>query len=141
MAGKSSHHEDNESIALWQRAQLNPILRDYLYHIANERKCSPKQGARLKRMGVRSGVSDYHLPIARGVYHSLWVELKPDVKGYYPDIATSQAEWRKLMRLAGNAAFIIKGWEMAIAIMLRYLALEEGEHIISTTRQGQYDRF
>jgi hypothetical protein len=30
-----------------------------LIHIANERKCTPKQGAFLKAMGVKSGVADY----------------------------------------------------------------------------------
>ena len=47
-----------------------------LYHIPNERKCTPQQGARLKRMGVKSGVPDLHLPVARGVYHGLYLEMK-----------------------------------------------------------------
>ena len=49
-----------------------------LYHIPNERKCTPQQGARLKRMGVKSGVPDLHLPVARGVYHGLYLEMKTE---------------------------------------------------------------
>ena len=51
-----------------------------LYHIPNERKCTPQQGARLKRMGVKSGVPDLHLPVARGVYHGLYLEMKTGVR-------------------------------------------------------------
>jgi len=30
-----------------------------LIHVANERKCTPMQGAMLKAMGVKAGVADY----------------------------------------------------------------------------------
>ncbi len=86
-----------------------------------------REAARLKRMGTRKGVFDYHLPVARGAYHSLWVELKADVTGYNPKTTPEQYDWRLKMRDQGNAAFIIKGWEAAISAMLLYLKLEPGE--------------
>ena len=104
----STHHEDNESIALWSRAQLNPILRDNLIHIPNGGKRNKREAGRMKRMGVRAGVHDYFLPVARGMYHGLWIELKPDVKGYYPSVSDGQREWRTKMRTQGYAEFIIK---------------------------------
>ena len=122
-----NHYEDQESIALWQRAQLDPVLRDYLFHIPNGGKRNKREAARFKRMGTRKGVHDYRLPLARGVYHSLWVELKPDVKGYYPSVSKEQLDWRKKMRDQGNAAFIVKGWERSIEIMLLYLSLYDDE--------------
>lgn len=131
-----NHYEDNESMALWQRAQLNPILRECLYHIPLGGKRPKREAARLKRMGTRKGVHDYHLPVARGIYHSLWIELKPDVKGYSPQIKPEQIEWRDKMRDQDNAAFIIKGWERAIAVMLLYLSLKEGEFIASSPNRG-----
>ena len=79
----------------------------------------------MKRMGVRAGVHDYFLPVARGMYHGLWIELKPDVKGYYPSVSDGQREWRTKMRTQGYAAFIIKGWESAIGIMLDYLNIPD----------------
>ena len=121
------HFEDAESIALWQRAQLDPVLRDYLIHVPNGGKRSKREAARFKRMGVRPGVSDYLLPVARGIHHSLWVELKPQVKGYYPKIGQEQTKWRTQMIGAGNAACIVKGWENAINVMLAYLRLKDGE--------------
>jgi hypothetical protein len=136
----ATHHEDNESITLWQRAQFDPVLREYLFHCPNGGNRAPREAARLKRMGVRPGVSDYILPVPRGIYHSLWVELKPDVKGYYPKISTQQVEWRTLMIGAGNAAYIVKGWEVAIDIMLQYVNLDPGEWIDSCRDpRSQYD--
>jgi hypothetical protein len=123
----TTHHEDNESIALWQRAQLDPVLRKYLYHIPNGGNRNPREAARMKRMGVRPGVHDYHLPVPRGIYHSLWVELKPDVKGYHPKIGAKQIDWRSKMIGVGSAAYIVKGWEFAIEIMLQYINLEPDE--------------
>lgn len=122
----ANHYEDSESMALWQRAQLNPILREYLIHIPNGGKRNPREGARMKRMGVRAGVSDYHLPVPRGKYHSLWIELKPIVKGKIPYVQPSQYEWRDKMRDQGCSAYVIHGWEAAIAVMLIYLKLGNG---------------
>ena len=45
-------------------------------HIANERKTSAASGVLLKKMGVRSGVSDCFFPRGNGVYAGLWIELK-----------------------------------------------------------------
>jgi hypothetical protein len=42
-----------------------------LYHVPNERKCSAVEGANLKRAGVKRGVPDLCLPVARGKYHGL----------------------------------------------------------------------
>ena len=94
----------------------------------------------MKRMGVRPGVHDYHLPVARGIYHSLWIELKPDVKGYYPKISKDQINWRSLMIEAGNAAYIVKGWETAIDVMLLYINLEPEEWLeFHRDPRSQYD--
>ena len=137
MASKKNNYEDAESRALWQRAQLNPILRDYLYHVPLGGKRNAKEAARMKGQGVRSGVHDYHLPVARGCYHGLWIELKPDVKGYYPTPTKDQLEWRDKMRDQGYAAFIIKGWENAIAVMLMYIDLKPDEPFIF--KPGKFD--
>lgn len=126
----AKHHEDQESIALWERAMLNPVLREHLYHIPNGGNRNPREAARMKRMGVRKGVHDYCLPVPRGIYHSLYIELKPDVKGYYPKASKEQKDWRQLMRQAGNAAYIIKGWENAIAVMLAYVQLQGDESLL-----------
>lgn len=110
-------------MALWERAQYSPTLRDRLFHIPNGGKRNPVEAARMKRMGVRKGVHDYFLPVARGPYHGLWVELKPDIKPK-ARATTEQREWREAMREEGYAAVIVVGWEAAIEVMLAYLTLE-----------------
>jgi len=112
-------------MALWSRAQLNPILRDFLLHVPNGGKRNKREAARMKRMGVRAGVHDYFLPVARGMYHGLWIELKPDVKGYYPSVTEDQRKWRQKMRDQQYAAYIIKGWERAHYVMMNYLDLSD----------------
>lgn len=46
------------NIVEWFNYQF-PKLEPDFHHFANERKCSIQQGAILKRMGVKRGVSDF----------------------------------------------------------------------------------
>jgi hypothetical protein len=99
--------------------QLIPVLRDYAYAVPNGGKRGKIEAARMKGMGVRAGVSDYHLPVPRGIYHGLWIELKAG-KGKPTD---SQLEWQEKMRGQGHAAYVCTGWERARAVCRWYLAL------------------
>ena len=89
----------------------------WLLHIPNERKCTPAQGARLKRMGVRSGVSDLFLPAPIGGYHGLWIEMKA------PGGRATENQLRFIadMRDAGYAAAVCVGYEAAIQAIKKYL--------------------
>ena len=90
-----------------------------LFHIPNERKCTPQQGRILKLMGVKSGVPDLFLPAPRGKYHGLWIEMKT------PDgTATEDQKWwgRQLMA-QGYAWEISHGWESAVRVLEWYLSL------------------
>lgn len=49
---------------------------DMLYHIPNGGSRNKREAANLKRQGVRAGVPDLCLPVARGDYHGLYIELK-----------------------------------------------------------------
>lgn len=89
----------------------------WLLHIPNERKCTQAQGARLKRMGVRSGVSDLFLPAPIGNYHGLWVEMKaPGGKA-----TQNQMQFIADMRESGYAATVCIGYESAIRAIKDYL--------------------
>jgi hypothetical protein len=84
-----------------------------LFHIPNERKCTPEQGARLKRMGVRSGVPDLCLPVARGRYHGLYIEMKT------PDGHTTREQnwWGEHLIAQGYMWEVCHGWESAVAVL------------------------
>lgn len=53
-----------------------PHYEKDIHHFANQRRCTPQQGAMLKRMGVTKGVSDLHLALPKDDYAGMWLELK-----------------------------------------------------------------
>jgi len=94
-----------------------------LFHIPNERICSVQQGANLKRMGVKRGVPDLCLPVARGAYHGLFIEMKTE-----SGTATSdQKWWGDQLKEQGYMWAVCKGWESAVKLLEIYLNLPGGE--------------
>ena len=74
----------------------------------------------MKGMGVRAGVSDYHLPTAKHGYLGLWVELKATPPNNAP-VSKEQREWLMRMAEAGHACFVCKGWVAAQSVFKWYL--------------------
>jgi hypothetical protein len=68
--------EQIEQCKLMDWIRSRPDLEPYVFHIGNERKTSVQQGRLLKRMGVRSGVSDLFIGIPQGNMHGMFLELK-----------------------------------------------------------------
>lgn len=99
--------------------QRYPELK-LLYHIPNERKCSPQEGARLKRMGVKKGVPDLCLPSPKGRYHGLYIELKSELGRP----TESQKWWQQELTEQGYLSAVCYGWKQASDCIVRYL---EGE--------------
>lgn len=93
-----------------------------LYHIPNERYCTPIQGKQLKRAGVRSGVPDLCLPVPSGRYHGLFIEMKTDTGRASP----AQKWWIERLNAAGYFAEVCHGWESAVRTLEWYLSLPEG---------------
>lgn len=119
-------HEGNEQKALfdWAFVQRNkyPEL-DLMYHIANGGQRNTAEAANLKRQGVKAGVPDIHLPVARGRYHSLYIELK-----YGKNKPTElQKKWLRDLALQGNFTAVCYGWEQAAKTITEYLNLKEIE--------------
>lgn len=116
--------EEDEQIALFRWAAYNvgkwPELK-LLIHIPNGGKRSKAEAARFKAMGVKAGVSDIFLPVARGGNHGLWVELKRLKSGR---LSADQAEWIQEMTRHGYAATVCRGWQQAAKVISDYLRLE-----------------
>ena len=71
--------EAQEQAALFQWAMLARQKYkelELLHHVPNGGKRDKKEAAALKREGVKAGVPDIVLPVARGGYFGLYVELK-----------------------------------------------------------------
>lgn len=121
--GVPTESEEQQALFEWAALQYGkyPELRA-LYHIPNEGKRSKAVGARLKKEGMKDGVSDNCLPVKRGQYGSLYIELKR-IKG--SKVSPEQREWIELMQKVGNAAYICYGWEEAAKKIVEYLEIKE----------------
>ena len=93
-----------------------------LHHIPNEGKRSVVNGANLRKAGLKKGVPDLHLPIARGNYHSLYIEMKKD-RRCKP--TAEQIEWRTALNAAGNLAVVCYSADEAIYMLQQYLNFKE----------------
>lgn len=116
--------EDEEQMALinWARmaAGALPELR-LLFHIPNGGSRGKAEAGRFRAMGVKSGVPDLFLPVARGPWHGLFVELKRTKGGR---VSSEQAAWIRDLGAQGYCAAVCYGWEDARREIERYLRLE-----------------
>lgn len=101
--------------AMWQQ-EGRPELK-LLYHVPNGGKRDAKTGRALKRQGVKAGVPDLCLPVARGGYHSLYIELKVGKN----TTSQKQKEWIAALRQQGNYVSVCYGWEEAKETIENYL--------------------
>jgi hypothetical protein len=104
----------------WARMQSGkyPELT-LLYHIPNEGKRSHKTGARMKAEGLKTGVTDICLPVARGGHHGLYIELKR-VKN--SRVTVAQMAWIEALTRQGYVAAVCRGADEAIELITRYLS-------------------
>lgn len=113
--------ESDEQQALFRWAAYNrgkwPEL-EMMYHIPNEGRRSAREGARMKREGLRAGVPDICLPVPRGAYHGMYVELKRTRGG---TVSAAQDEWLHRLTRQGYVAVCCKGWEAAARAIEDYL--------------------
>ena len=93
-----------------------------LFHIPNERNCTPQQGKNLQRMGVKRGVPDMFLPVPRGIYHGLYIEMKTE-RG---TPTKEQKWWGEQLQEQGYMWCACKGWESAVSLLEEYLQLRTG---------------
>lgn len=91
-----------------------------LYHIPNEGKRSLATGGKLRAEGLKSGVPDLCLPVPRGKYHGLYIELKR-IKG--GRVSDEQRQWISDLQAVGHRAVVCKGWKAAQAEIEWYLNL------------------
>lgn len=105
-------------LPLMKWARQHPICNQYLIHIANERRCSLQQGAILKAMGVKRGVSDLFLAYPTKRYAGFWLELK--APGKKP--TESQLEWFSRMEKVGFCCAWFDDWDKAKNSILEYLS-------------------
>lgn len=94
-----------------------------LYAIPNGGARSKRTAGRMKAQGVLASVPDVHLPVMRGPFASLYVELK--VPGETP--TEGQRDMHDTLRQHHHCVLVCWSVEQFVASVLGYLALPKGE--------------
>ena len=102
----------------WADGQLarHPELQ-MLYAIPNGGARNAVTGALLKAEGVKPGVPDLCLPVARGQYHGLYIEMKSS-KGKPTE---DQLKWLAALKAQGYATAVRNKTALTADLILRYL--------------------
>lgn len=95
---------------------IHPEL-EMLHHIPNGGSRHPLEAANLKKQGVKAGVPDLSLPVPKGGYHGLYIELK----AHNNTLSYNQEEWLKKLSGYGYYSAVCWGWEQAKNIIEKYL--------------------
>ncbi|SHI23728.1 VRR-NUC domain-containing protein [Sporobacter termitidis DSM 10068] len=113
--------ESEEQQSLFQWADVMscryPEMR-MLYHVPNGGYRNKSEAARLTAEGVRRGVPDVCLPVARGDYHGLYIELKRRKNSV---VSEDQRRWINSLLEQGYQAQVCYGWIEAKEAVLKYL--------------------
>ena len=118
--------EHNEQKALFAWAHLakatQPELQ-WLFAVPNGGQRHPAVAAKLKAEGVKRGVPDIGLPVARGGFHGLWIELKfqGNQTAKRGTVSKEQQQWIENLALNGYAVAVCYGWREAQLTIERYL--------------------
>lgn len=113
--------ESQEQQWLMQWAELQKSVHpelQLLFHIPNEGLRHPATGRRMIAEGMKSGVPDLMLPVPRGGYHGLFIEMKRLKGGVVSD---SQKGWLAALRKQGYRCEVCRGYEAAVTVIRDYL--------------------
>lgn len=112
--------EHQRAVFRWSR---QPSVRDkwpeikLLFHVKNETTEGARRVQSDKAMGVKPGVPDLCLPVARGRYHGLFIEMKNE-RGR---VSEAQKWWVRELNGQDYAAVVCYGWESAAMMLEWYL--------------------
>lgn len=120
--------ETTEQISLFNWAAAHekyiPELQ-LLHHVPNEGKRT--NGAVLKAAGLKTGVPDLCLPVARRGFHGLYIEMKFGSG----KTTKKQEEFMTLLRQQGYKTAVAYGAEQAREVIRHYLARAEGFDLVN----------
>lgn len=118
----ASERQHQQAVMKWAR---QPSIRErwpelaLLHHIKNETTGGAAEVAADKAMGVKKGVPDLCLPVTRGGFHGLYIEMKT------PSGKASEAQrwWVTRLTEQGYRVVVCHGYDAAVAELCWYLSL------------------
>lgn len=111
--------QEQEALFVWTKnmAWKYPGM-ELLYAIPNGGSRHPAEARHLKAQGVKPGVPDMFLPVARHGYHGLYIELKRRRGGR---VSAEQKAMLDELNKQGYKAVVCEGYENAIGVIIDYL--------------------
>ena len=114
--------EHSHQVALFMWCALNvgnyPELH-LLFAIPNGGLRNRATAGRLKAEGVKAGVSDLMLPVARCGYRGIFLEMKKPGEKIKP--GSSQEKWGEAVKAQGYYFAECDNWEKAANLLVTYL--------------------
>jgi hypothetical protein len=114
-----TEHDEQRMLVIWSEMRVKsiPALK-LLYAVPNGGFRNKATAGKMRAEGLRPGVPDLCLPVARGTSHGLYIELKRTKGGR---VSPDQREWIEALRAEGYSVVIPKGWRAAATDILVYL--------------------
>ena len=118
-----SEEQEQKAVFSWAEWMSNRIPElQLLFHIPNGGLRSKTEAKRMKSAGVKPGVPDLFLPVARAGYHGLFIELKRKKGGR---LSEEQKQWIADLEGQGYMAVSAYGCEEACDIIEWYFRLDK----------------
>lgn len=137
LAKSGTEHGHQVAVMHWANINANkwPELC-WLYAVPNggtrgdSGDMAARRGAALKAEGVKAGVLDLALDVARGPYHGLKIEMKKLFDLSKPSInyaSKEQKEYIDFVIKQGYCAGVCQGWQQAVGVLEWYLELDQNK--------------
>ena len=119
---KPMDREGQEQAALMREIELRyPAVFELIYHVPNGGHRHIKVAVKLKEQGVKAGVPDLVLPMARGGYFGLYIEFKATIDP--APVSASQHAYISRLTQQGYLAIVCRGHFDAMEQLRAYLML------------------
>ncbi len=124
---KPIDREGLEQAALLRELKLRmPLVAALIYHVPNGGHRHKLVAVKLKEQGVRAGVPDLVLPMARGGYFGMYIEFKATAP-HDAAVSAIQYAWIRQLNEQGYLAIVCRGHFDAIEQIRAYLRLPKTE--------------
>ena len=124
-----TEHQEQSMLITWARTTESHWPELALLHaIPNGGWRHKATAGRLKAEGLKAGVPDLCLPVARHPFHGLYLEMKSK-KGR---VRQSQRWWLDQLNAQGYRAVVCRGFASAVDVITEYLGAEERDETEET---------
>lgn len=122
----ASESQEQQALIQWsQYARQEYKELELLYHVPNGGRRDKREALSFKRQGVKAGVPDLVLPVGRGGYLGLYVELKVGKN----KTTANQNIWIENLRNQNYRVQVCYGWLEAKKVIEDYLMQPKTEVI------------